>query len=194
MTTAQNKNCRICGNEITRPPELQRRGRPSFYCSPACKQKAYRRDMTTKKCLACSKLLIGKQQKYCSKECNYLAYYDNTISGTPEQQFKARFRLYGHEKRCQDRGWDFDLTLSDLVVLLQQPCFYCLATEERMEIDRYNNDLGYTRANAVTACRRCNGFKSSWISGDEMLIVVKALGWRKSRQPAALPSKSHPSP
>jgi 5-methylcytosine-specific restriction endonuclease McrA len=80
--------------------------------------------------------------------------------------------------RSRARGFDFDLTMEDVEVLMNAPCHYC-GDKNNPQIDRKDNARGYTRDNVVPACKRCNTVKGHLLTYEEMLKVIDALEWRK---------------
>lgn len=64
-------------------------------------------------------------------------------------------------KSDKKRGLENDLDHSFINESLAKPCSYCEATDERMTLDRVDNDLGHIKANVVPACYRCNLVRGS---------------------------------
>src|SRR3972149_1609318 len=70
-------------------------------------------------------------------------------------------------------------SMTDFIVwynMQEKICVYCDMAEERaknlfnrrLEIDRKNNDLGYTLENLALACHKCNLIKNDLFTFDEM--------------------------
>ena len=78
--------------------------------------------------------------------------------------------------RAEKKGMDFDMDADAYERLRGLPCEYCGGPHE--SVDRKDNNVGYTQANCVSACKRCNTVKSFYLTYDEMFKVVDALGWR----------------
>lgn len=154
------------------------------YCKPYCRVTAHRKRTTGKyeqvinSCRSCGKELDSRKKRFCGVSCTQLNRFDPSQEGSPEEQSKARARLYTIKNRSSIKEWGCDLTLNDVVNYHRQPCHYCLRKEQSMQIDRYNNQVGYLKSNCVTACSRCNRFKADFINGDEMVAVAEVLGWR----------------
>jgi 5-methylcytosine-specific restriction endonuclease McrA len=77
------------------------------------------------------------------------------------------FKNYAGE--AADRGYSFELSLSEFATLTSGKCFYCDLPPTRVAtiknghgsypfngVDRLDNALGYTLDNCVSACRECN--------------------------------------
>lgn len=74
------------------------------------------------------------------------------------------------------RGIGFSLSLNDFIALATAVrCFYCKSKfTNNQTVDRFNNDLGYTKENCVAACSRCNHIKGS-ITKNDIKLVKKIL-------------------
>lgn len=76
---------------------------------------------------------------------------------------------YDYKSKAIKRGKIFELTLGEFISLVKRNCFYCGETPAPMSghrsrlvcngIDRVNNKIGYTIANCVPCCGRCNHMK-----------------------------------
>lgn len=93
--------------------------------------------------------------------------------------------LYEHLKRLRPfesmfnilkskaRGHEVRLTYEEFLEFTKQKqCHYCLAwldwaKDQRYNLDRMNNDLGYTKENCVVCCPRCNYGKSNLFTYQE---------------------------
>lgn len=95
----------------------------------------------------------------------------------PVDRLYSRFMSIRY--RATKRGLDFDLTAEWIEKLLALPCVYC-NEYEIPQLDRKDNQKGYTTDNVVPACKRCNTVKSMYLTYDEMMIVAEALGWREN--------------
>ena len=92
-------------------------------------------------------------------------------------QSPEHVRFISCQSRAAKRGFAFNLTEDYIAFLLTQPCHYC-GLLNAIELDRSNNENGYTVENVVPACRRCNMVKNHHLTYEQMIIVAKALGWR----------------
>lgn len=90
-----------------------------------------------------------------------------------------RNRLYSIRIRAAKKGVDFDLDAEFIGGIIASNCEYC-NSHPNSELDRKDPNLGYTKANIVPACHRCNTLKSNVISYEDMLKVVEVLGWRQA--------------
>lgn len=80
--------------------------------------------------------------------------------------------------RAKKKQLDCDLELADVKYIIESNCIYCNSSE-RIEVDRMDSSLGYTKLNTVPACHRCNTIKNNVVTYDEMMTIVDILGWRK---------------
>jgi len=79
--------------------------------------------------------------------------------------------------RAANKRIPFDLLIFDVEDVLNSPCEYCGSTK-RIEVDRKDSSLGYTKDNIAPACHRCNTIKNNVVTYDEMMKIVDILGWR----------------
>ena len=95
-----------------------------------------------------------------------------------EKEKKVRSRHYSIKARALKKSLSFDLSEKDVHDLIYAPCDYCGSWILHSEIDKKDPLKGYTKANCVPACHRCNTLKSNFITYEEMHKIVEVLGWR----------------
>lgn len=67
------------------------------------------------------------------------------------------------------RGLKFDLDVEWFEEnVLGKPCHYCGIAENRMGVDRLDNELGHTKDNCVPCCSTCNRVRLDIFSPEEM--------------------------
>ena len=86
-------------------------------------------------------------------------------------------RWLGIVARSKKKKLECDLELDDVKFLIESKCIYCGAND-KIEVDRMDSSIGYTRLNVAPACHRCNTIKSNVVTYDEMMTIVDILGWR----------------
>ena len=75
--------------------------------------------------------------------------------------------------RSKARGYEVLLTYEEFLEFTKTlRCHYCFAEidwtkDQRYNLDRRNNDIGYTKENCVVCCPRCNYGKSNLFTYDE---------------------------
>lgn len=93
------------------------------------------------------------------------------------------------------RGLEWNLTDDEVDILMARDCVYCgappsgIARSENIDrrifkysgIDRIDNNKGYTPANCVSCCGRCNSIKSA-MTVDELKIHIKKMHKRLSSE------------
>ena len=67
-------------------------------------------------------------------------------------------RYHRYQTSAVKRSLEFALSYASFCDLQRSPCYYC-AREPAQGVDRFNNALGYTDANAVPCCKSCNYMK-----------------------------------
>jgi hypothetical protein len=107
-------------------------------------------------------------------------FIDKTINKT-QKSIKIVDRVYSRlnsiRYRSIRKGLEFSLTYDDVKELIEGECEYC-GSMCRIEIDRKDPKLGYTKDNTCSACRRCNTLKNNVATYDEMKSIALALRWR----------------
>jgi len=86
-------------------------------------------------------------------------------------------RWIGVVTRSKKKDLVCDLTQEDIKYIIESPCVYCGSTN-RIEVDRMDSSMGYTKMNTVPACHRCNTIKNNVVTYEEMMTIVDILGWR----------------
>lgn len=93
-------------------------------------------------------------------------------NATRAEEVPAMFSIY--RRNAQKRGYDFNLSLEDVIRLTAGDCEYCGAPPSRPApnrrqdsglryngIDRIDNAIGYTVENCVPCCSECNVSKNT---------------------------------
>ena len=130
-----------------------------------------------RKCNACSQL-----GKVLSIHTRQLISQNNGLKGKPSIARKRPYEwLYNRVvKQAKDRNQTVELSFDQFLDCIKQTqCHYChapLAWSEYhsaktknfcFNLDRMNNESGYTKDNLCTCCWRCNHAKSNIFSYDE---------------------------
>jgi len=158
------------------------------------------------------KLVNGKNRYYnyifecsgCNKELVVQASSLKRHSGKCMRctQLKEPYKyIYNELKSHRRNNTSFKLTFEEfLEIIKEKQCHYCgedLIYEEYSrvwgklnsrahQLDRKNNDLGYTKENVVTCCWECNRLKSDRFTYEEFLqlspILKKIQSERKRKE------------
>jgi 5-methylcytosine-specific restriction endonuclease McrA len=108
--------------------------------------------------------------------------------------------IYNELKSHKKHDKDVELTFDEFLEIIDNPiCHYCNTplkyekysrdwgkTNSRAhQLDRKNNDLGYSKDNLVTCCWDCNRLKSNRFTYDEFMqlspVLKKIMNERKER-------------
>lgn len=106
--------------------------------------------------------------------------------------------VLGYKRHAKDRGFDWHLTMDDVVEISSKPCIYCGMPPTNVKkghdrsadfiysgIDRVDSKAGYIKNNCVPACKICNFAKSN-MTLDEFASWAKRIGEKvKSREALA---------
>jgi len=108
----------------------------------------------------------------CLREETYKKWADNRRLGFGESAMNQVYGVY--KKSAVIRGHEFLLTKDDFLEIVTKPCIYCGSSLSNMldkkdgygsfkytGIDRYDNNLGYTKENSVPCCSICNRIKTN---------------------------------
>lgn len=126
-------------------------------------------------CIVKTQLLRKGQTKSCG------CLHNEFIQGR-RVEFPAAKNKYSHYmSSAKNRGYIFNITFDDFLLLTQQNCFYCGCAPYTVfncngktkdfvynGIDRFYNSVGYEIYNCVPCCHRCNTAKST-MDGPEYL-------------------------
>lgn len=87
-----------------------------------------------------------------------------------------KYTFWDYRKSAKNRGYEFELSVEDVINLIEQNCHYCGAPPSTLEkdrsifsnlelyrngIDRKDNSVGYILENCVPCCTKCNMLKRS---------------------------------
>lgn len=158
------------------------------------------------------KIIKGKNRYYyfifeclgCKKEIKIQSSAIKTHSGKCMRcsQLKEPYRyIYNELKSHKKNDTEVNLTFEEFLMIIQNPeCHYCgtpLKYEEYSrywgktnsrahQLDRKDNNVGYTKDNLVTCCWECNRLKSDRFTYNEFIqlspTIKKIMNERKERK------------
>ena len=142
----------------------------------------------SKECLKCKIIFIptSPKQKYCGSVlkkvgCSLIRYNEfqknrKRIRTLKVIQREKEYRKTHPPKNCSRatpksfygkyrigstyRKIDFLLSFEDFLETVNKPCAYC-GENEKIGIDRVNNNIGYVVGNVVPCCKWCNRMKGT---------------------------------
>lgn len=71
----------------------------------------------------------------------------------------------------QRKNWINDLDYEWVLKTIEQPCFYCGATDIKKSLDRIDNELSHCKKNLICSCVRCNLIRKNMPYEAWLLIV-----------------------
>lgn len=136
--------------------------------------------LRSQKCRA--KQMIEKLDEYLAHNAELMkTYRDNNPDKFKElnklKKIHPKRRYYELKYSAESRSIDFTLTFDECINLFNTNCFYCGeldCTEQLNDIDRLNNDIGYTNDNCVPCCKICNNMKLC-LDIDIFLLMIKHI-------------------
>lgn len=94
-----------------------------------------------------------------------------------------------YKKSATERNLAFELTVDEFAEIVEKECFYCGAPPRERKIgatcygtykcngiDRTDNKVGYTKANSVPCCSKCNFCKGTLNKNEFLELVQKVYG------------------
>ncbi|MDC0672234.1 hypothetical protein [Nannocystis radixulma] len=75
--------------------------------------------------------------------------------------------------RAKSKRWDFELTEDDFKECAQSVCTYCGDALTYAAFDRCDSSKGYTKANSIPCCEKCNFLKNKYTENDFLDKVFK---------------------
>lgn len=89
----------------------------------------------------------------------------------------SRSSVFEYMARAAKKGLEFALTVDEFEQIASGACHYCLASPSSTHVngvDRMDNELGYTRCNAVACCKECNHMKAD-MSAEQFIDHAKRV-------------------
>lgn len=87
---------------------------------------------------------------------------------------KASRMVSAYRIKDKKKGFECDLTVEDMIQIMNQPCVYC-GDIHRIGCDRIDNNKGHTMSNVVPCCVECNKARNDNFSFEEMKIIGKTI-------------------
>ena len=87
---------------------------------------------------------------------------------------KASKMLSSYRIKDKKRDFECNLSVEDMIKIMNQPCVYCGDTN-KIGCDRIDNSKGHTIDNVVPCCVDCNKARSDSFSFEEMKILGKTI-------------------
>ena len=92
------------------------------------------------------------------------------------QSQRGRYTIY--KSNAKKRSLPFDLSFEDFLVFWQADCYYCGDQIATVGIDRADSSVGYTLANCVPCCTRCNVVKMDYSIEETNMHLLKMLKYQ----------------
>lgn len=99
-------------------------------------------------------------------------------------QYHCKNKVWNmYVQRCKKNKRVFQLTLQQMVIFAEEPCFYCRLPPSNVSktsrdswnysgLDRVDNSKGYTLDNVVPCCKHCNSLKMDILNQEETFKVI----------------------
>ena len=134
-------------------------------------------EQTHKVCNECKKnkevLLFYKRSSSHTKKSNKVRYRSQCIECTLLYVRRDTGRYSSYMESAKRKGREFSLTKDDFCSFKKE-CFYCGSKMLQVRLDRIDNDIGYTKDNVRSCCKKCNYFKFT-LTKEEFLLHVKKI-------------------
>ena len=142
--------------------------------------------MHIKICKTCGKTFETNRshKQYCNRKCyrsnpiTKKKYSDraNTYQKRHNREIPRRYQKL--KQYCHRKNKGFDITLSQYSILINRGCHYCdmsLLDSTGHNLDRKDNNKGYTITNVLPCCGKCNQIRNTHLTVEEMEIAMKAV-------------------
>jgi len=127
-------------------------------------------------CKMCGKNFTptGMKQFYCgTKKAIGTCSHKNNVE---KHNIRNKNNYLGFQKMAFRRGKEVSLSKEKFIELKHtKECHYCHRIDQKMTIDRKDNQLGYSDDNCVAACHFCNSYKKERYSYEKMLKIGKFI-------------------
>jgi len=90
-----------------------------------------------------------------------------------KERLEGRYASY--KCTAKQRSKDFNLSLEEFKMFWKQPCYYCGDSINTIELDRIDNNKGYSKDNIVSCCKACNAMKST-LSQEKFIKHITKIG------------------
>lgn len=194
------KKCPACGkNQTYKNIEQLNKGLKNNTLCRSCSGQKRRIDLTGKKFGRLAVLSYdGNCHWKCQCDCGKIkSVYRHWLTSNQTKScgcWRKEISERGHKpfqslyKRlvwnCQKTNVPITLTFEEFLEFTTiQNCHYCndkitwhQRNRSRYNLDRKNNNQGYTKENCVVCCKECNYAKNNHFTHDEMMIIGKAIG------------------
>jgi hypothetical protein len=108
---------------------------------------------------------LSEEERYLQKEkwkqqyTKNIQYYHDRYKNKPISRTLSQ-KLSSYKRMAKKRGYSFELTKEEFVILTLGSCYYC-GEVEAGGVDRFDNNEGYTIENSKPCCKTCNYMKMS---------------------------------
>ena len=96
------------------------------------------------------------------------------LSSEQLKRNKASKMVSSYRIKDNKKGFYCDITVEQMLNIMNQPCIYCGDTN-KIGCDRIDNNKGHTIDNVVPCCVECNKARNDNFSFDEMKIIGKTI-------------------
>jgi len=172
------KKCLFCGKNFETDITRDRK-----YCSHSCsyKDREKRRKEVNKKLGHRRIKLRGPSFKTIERKRKEIDEYlkNKNMTDTEKKIFKDKYISY--YKTAKEKNYPFWFKCSGFEEIIKKKCYYCGSKQKLFNgIDRINSSIGYTRANSVPCCSKCN--RAKWtMSLDEFAEhILKLQKWAEN--------------
>lgn len=144
-------------------------------------------------CLRCnqktiirSDRIMSESRKCCGKCKSLLQHERAEHKYSKLRKYRKIFNSY--KGNAIHRKLEFNITLEDVIKLVNSNCFYCNDVNSK-GIDRVDNNIGYNTDNIVPCCTTCNMMKKN-LSLDVFLQTITKIYQFKKQSSTTIPKGS----
>lgn len=169
-------SCKECGGR-----QICEHGRQHNFCkecggASVCKHSRKRHQC--KECGGSSFCEHGRLRSVC-KECGGSEICEHGKRRYTCKECRPASAYKQYRTNAKRRGHLFEISFEEYQNIVKQPCRYCGARNETNGIDQVVAGEGYTLANAVPCCKKCNYFKNDYSEAEFLEHCARIIDFQR---------------
>lgn len=121
---------------------------------------------------------LGPTCSNCYRKKHYHKFKEKHQERLRKNSKSIKSRFQRGKIAAHYKGVSWKLNLTEYKNLIDKNCYYCQYTTQQQtgtNLDRRNNQKGYTKNNVVPCCKYCNWLKNSILTVKETKLLIEKL-------------------